>query len=65
MLNFIISFLSQPAVLLGFVAFIGLVAQKDKDWTDVTKGTAKTVIGFLIFGFISISLSYSRLDCFS
>lgn len=49
LLDFIISFLSQPAVLLGVVAFIGLVAQKDKDWTDVTKGTAKTVIGFLIF----------------
>ncbi|QYN52137.1 PTS ascorbate transporter subunit IIC [Lactobacillus panisapium] len=57
MLNFIISFLSQPAVLLGCVAFIGLVAQKDKDWTDVTKGTAKTVIGFLIFGIGSSTLT--------
>lgn len=47
-MKFIISFLSTPAILLGLVAFIGLVAQKKKG-TEVTIGTFKTIIGFLIF----------------
>lgn len=47
-MDFIISFLSTPAVLLGLVAFIGLVAQK-KSGTEVLTGTFKTIIGFLIF----------------
>ena len=45
---FIISFLSTPAVLLGLVAMIGLLAQK-KSMTDVWRGTFKTIIGFLVF----------------
>ena len=45
---FTISFLSTPAVLLGLVAFIGLVAQKKKG-TEVMTGTFKTIIGFMIF----------------
>lgn len=48
-MNFIISFLSTPAVLLGVVAFIGLVLQK-KSPTEVFTGASKTLIGFLIFG---------------
>lgn len=47
-IRFLVSLLSQPAVILGIVAFIGLVAQK-KSGTDVFKGTMKTIIGFLIF----------------
>ncbi|MGX7124735.1 PTS ascorbate transporter subunit IIC [Enterococcus viikkiensis] len=47
-MDFIISFLSTPAVLLGAVAMIGLLAQK-KSSTEVMTGTFKTVIGFLIF----------------
>ena len=46
--GFIISFLSTPAVLLGLVAMIGLLAQK-KSGTEVLTGTSKTIIGFLIF----------------
>lgn len=45
---FTISFLSTPAVLLGLVAFIGLLAQKKKG-TEVMTGTFKTIIGFMIF----------------
>ncbi|WP_414043938.1 PTS ascorbate transporter subunit IIC [Macrococcus sp. EM39E] len=47
-MDFIVSFLSTPAVLLGVVAFIGLMAQK-KDASEVMTGTFKTIIGFLIF----------------
>lgn len=48
-MNFIISFLSTPAVLLGLVAMIGLMAQKKKG-SEVLVGTFKTIIGFLVFG---------------
>ena len=47
-MKFIISLLSTPAVLLGLVAFVGLVAQK-KSRVDVLTGTFKTIIGFLVF----------------
>lgn len=47
-MDFLISFLSTPAVMLGLVALIGLVAQK-KSGTEVMTGTFKTIIGFLIF----------------
>lgn len=47
-IHFLVSLLSNPAVILGIVAFIGLVAQH-KSGTDVFKGTMKTIIGFLIF----------------
>lgn len=48
-MDFIISFLSTPAILLGVVACVGLLAQK-KDAIEVMTGTFKTIIGFLIFG---------------
>lgn len=48
-MDFIISFLSTPAVLLGLVAMIGLLAQK-KSATETMTGTFKTIIGFLVFG---------------
>ncbi|MHC5227503.1 PTS ascorbate transporter subunit IIC [Enterococcus sp. LJL99] len=47
-MDFIISFLSTPAILLGIVAFVGLVAQK-KTGTEVLTGTFKTIIGFMVF----------------
>lgn len=47
-MDFLISFLSTPAIMLGLVALIGLVAQK-KSGTEVLTGTFKTVIGFLVF----------------
>ena len=48
-MEFIISLLSTPAILLGLVALIGLMLQK-KSAVEVFTGAAKTVIGFLIFG---------------
>lgn len=47
-MDFLISFLSTPAVLLGLVAMIGLLAQK-KNGTEVLTGTFKTIIGFMVF----------------
>ncbi|WP_110955566.1 PTS ascorbate transporter subunit IIC [Anaerosinus massiliensis] len=48
-MDFIVSLLSNPAVLLGLVAFIGLLAQK-KSGTEIITGASKTAIGFLVFG---------------
>lgn len=48
-MHFIVSLLSNPAILLAIVSLIGLVAQHKKT-TDVLKGTFRTAIGFLIFG---------------
>ncbi|MBP2630216.1 MAG: beta-glucoside transporter subunit [Firmicutes bacterium] len=48
-MDFIVSLLSNPAVLLGLVAFVGLLAQK-KSGTEIITGASKTAIGFLIFG---------------
>lgn len=47
-LHFLVSLLSSPAVILGIVSLIGLLAQH-KEGTVVFKGTMKTIIGFLIF----------------
>lgn len=47
MLKFILDILSVPAVLIGIVSFIGLVAQK-KSASDTIKGTIKTVMGVLV-----------------
>lgn len=41
--------LSQPAVLIGLFAMIGLMAQK-KSATDVVTGSMKALVGFLILG---------------
>lgn len=48
-MEFIISLLSTPAILLGVVACIGLMLQK-KSAVEVITGASKTIIGFLIFG---------------
>jgi len=47
-LEFIVSLLSNPSILLGCFAFIGLITQQ-KTGTEVLTGTFKTIIGFLIF----------------
>jgi PTS system ascorbate-specific IIC component len=49
MLKLILDILSVPAVLVGLVAMVGLLAQK-KPGTDVIKGTIKTIMGFLVLG---------------
>lgn len=59
MLNFIYSFFNQPAIIIGLIAFIGLIAQK-ASFSKILNGTLKTIIGFLIMslggGIISGSL---------
>ena len=41
--------LSEPAVLVGLIALVGLVIQK-KSVTDCIKGTIKTILGFVVLG---------------
>jgi len=48
--EFMLGLLKEPALMVGLIAFIGLVAQK-ADLSSVLKGTIKTVMGFLILGF--------------
>ncbi|MCI1219482.1 MAG: PTS transporter subunit IIC [Bifidobacterium sp.] len=48
-MSFIVSLLSTPAILLALVSLVGLISQK-KNAMAVFSGTAKTAIGFLIFG---------------
>lgn len=49
MLKVILDILSVPAILVGLVAMVGLLAQK-KSGPEVVKGTIKTIMGFLILG---------------
>lgn len=51
----IISLLSNAGILVGLISMIGLILQK-KSADDVIKGTAKTIIGFLVFGIGSSAL---------
>ncbi|WP_418146155.1 PTS ascorbate transporter subunit IIC [Actinobacillus pleuropneumoniae] len=46
-LFFILDILKVPSVLVGLIAFAGLVAQK-KAFPDIIKGTIKTILGFLV-----------------
>ncbi|WGY44813.1 PTS ascorbate transporter subunit IIC [Vibrio sp. ABG19] len=48
--EFMLGLLKEPAIMVGLIAFIGLVAQKS-DVSTILKGTIKTVMGFLILGF--------------
>lgn len=48
-LDFIVDILKVPSVLVGLIAFIGLVAQK-KSISDTVKGTVKTILGFIVLG---------------
>ncbi|MDR2860631.1 MAG: PTS ascorbate transporter subunit IIC [Elusimicrobiota bacterium] len=49
MLSFIVDILSTPAILVGLMALLGLILQK-KPVEDVIRGTAKTIVGFLVLG---------------
>jgi len=55
--------LSEPSILVGLIALIGLIAQK-KPVTECIKGTVKTVMGFLILG-AGASLVVSSLGSFA
>lgn len=46
-LKLVMDILSQPAVLVAAIAFIGLIIQK-KSASDIVKGTTKTFLGFLV-----------------
>lgn len=49
MLKLILDILSVPAILVGLIAMIGLIAQQ-KSKSDIFKGTIKTILGFLVLG---------------
>lgn len=47
MLDFIVDVLSEPSILVGLVALIGLLLQK-KSTSETITGTIKTIMGFLV-----------------
>lgn len=47
MIDVLVSILSNPAIIIAIIAGIGLVALR-KSFSDVIKGTMKTLFGFLI-----------------
>lgn len=47
-MNFVFSFFNEPAIIVGIMALIGLVALK-KPISKIVTGTFKTIIGFIIF----------------
>lgn len=49
MLNFLTDILSTPAILIGLVAFFGLIIQK-KPSSDIIRGSIKTILGFVVLG---------------
>lgn len=48
-MKLLISLFSNAGILVGLIAFVGLLAQK-KSFDDVITGTLKTIIGFMVFG---------------
>lgn len=48
-LNFIVDILKVPAILVGVIALIGLLAQR-KPFSSVIKGSIKTILGFIVLG---------------
>lgn len=48
-LTFLLDVLKVPAILVGLIALIGLLAQK-KPFPDVVQGTIKTILGFVVLG---------------
>ena len=56
MLDMILSQARNTALIMGLIAFVGLLLQK-KPATDVISGTMKTVIGFMVFNIGSSSIS--------
>ncbi len=47
MIKFILDILSDPAILIGIFALLGLLLQRAKV-SDVVAGTIKTILGFVI-----------------
>ncbi|HBO37343.1 MAG TPA: PTS ascorbate transporter subunit IIC, partial [Pasteurellaceae bacterium] len=47
LLFFILDILKVPSVLVGLIALVGLIVQK-KPFSDVVKGTIKTILGFIV-----------------
>lgn len=48
-LKFVVDILKVPPVLVGLIALIGLLAQR-KSFSDIVKGTVKTILGFIVLG---------------
>lgn len=48
-LKFVVDILKVPSVLVGIIALIGLLAQR-KSFSDIVKGTVKTILGFIVLG---------------
>ena len=48
-LDLVTQFLSKPAILVGIIALVGLLALR-KPFEQVVSGTLKTIIGFIILG---------------
>ncbi len=46
-LNFFLELLKTPAIVLGVVALVGLIAQR-KNFPQVLSGTVKTILGYLV-----------------
>ena len=46
-LPYIVDLFRQPALFLGFFSMIGLILQK-KLFSDIIKGTLKTIVGVVI-----------------
>ena len=53
-LNFIVDILSQPAILVALIAFIGLIVQKNPPQQSLP-GTIQTILGFLILAQVLMS----------
>lgn len=47
MIDFLVKFLSEPTIVMGLVAMIGLIAMRNRAGV-VIQGTMKTILGFLI-----------------
>jgi len=57
-MDLLVSFVSQPAFILGIFALVGLTMQGKKP-LDVISGTIKTIAGFLIFNIGSSAVTSS------
>lgn len=62
LLKLTMDILSQPAVLIALISFIGLMIQK-KSASDVIKGTTKSFLGFIVIA-SGASILVSSLDPF-